>query len=83
MVRLKQVPLSKIEPGDRVLVRPGERVSVDGTVLAGSSQIDQSLVTGETGLIDVVEGDQVYAGTLNGENGLTISVTAGCQGHPA
>ena len=77
---LKQVPLSKIEPGDRVLVRPGERVSVDGTVLAGNSQIDQSLVTGETGLIDVVEGDQVYAGTLNGENGLTISVTAAAKG---
>ncbi|SNY91941.1 Cu2+-exporting ATPase [Cohaesibacter sp. ES.047] len=77
---LREVPLSKIEPGDRVLVRPGERVSVDGTVEAGASQIDQSLVTGETMLIEVGEGDAVYAGTLNGENGLTISVTAAAKG---
>ena len=77
---LKEVPLSKIEAGDKVLVRPGERVSVDGLVLDGASQIDQSLVTGETILVDVGEGDAVYAGTLNGENGLTISVTAAAKG---
>ena len=77
---LREVPLSKVEPGDHVLVRPGERVSVDGMVIAGTSQIDQSLVTGETGLIDVGEGDQVYAGTLNGEHALTISVTAAARG---
>ena len=77
---LREVPLSKIEAGDQVLVRPGERVSVDGTVKAGSSQIDQSLVTGETGLIDVDEGDMVYAGTLNGEQALTVSVTAAAKG---
>lgn len=77
---LREVPLSKIEQGDRVLVRPGERVSVDGKVLDGKSQIDQSLVTGETRLVDVCEGDAVYAGTLNGENALTISVTAAARG---
>nr|WP_319515716.1 heavy metal translocating P-type ATPase [uncultured Cohaesibacter sp.] len=77
---LREVPLSKVEPGDRVLVRPGERVSVDGTVLSGSSQIDQSLVTGETVLVEVTDGDSVYAGTLNGENALTISVTAAAKG---
>ena len=77
---LREVPLSKVEAGDRVLVRPGERVSVDGTVLSGASQLDQSLVTGETGLVDVSEGDAVYAGTLNGENALTISVTAAAKG---
>ncbi len=77
---LREVPLSKIEPGDKVLVRPGERISVDGKVLDGKSQIDQSLVTGETGLVDVEVGEAVYAGTLNGENGLTISVTAAAKG---
>ncbi|WP_319411385.1 heavy metal translocating P-type ATPase [uncultured Cohaesibacter sp.] len=77
---LREVPLSKVEPGDKVLVRPGERVSVDGRVISGSSEIDQSLVTGETGLVRVTEGDAVYAGTLNGENALTISVTAAAKG---
>ncbi|PLW74900.1 heavy metal translocating P-type ATPase [Cohaesibacter celericrescens] len=77
---LREVPLSKIEPDDKVLVRPGECISVDGTVLKGASQIDQSLVTGETGLIEVSEGDSVYAGTLNGENALTITVTAAAKG---
>nr|WP_321445710.1 heavy metal translocating P-type ATPase [uncultured Cohaesibacter sp.] len=77
---LREVPLSKIESGDRVLVRPGERVSVDGSVLSGSSQIDQSLVTGETRLVEVSEGDSVYAGTMNGENALTIAVTAAAKG---
>ncbi len=77
---LREVPLSRIEPGDRVLVRPGERLSVDGTVLVGSSEIDQSLVTGETGFMPVASGDLVYAGTLNGEGALTISVTAAAKG---
>ncbi|MCT4655947.1 MAG: heavy metal translocating P-type ATPase [Cohaesibacter sp.] len=77
---LKEIPLSKIEVGDLVLVRPGERVSVDGKVLEGSSQVDQSLVTGETALIDVAKGEQVYAGTLNGEGALTITVTAAAKG---
>lgn len=77
---LREVPLSKVEAGDRVLVRPGERVSVDGSVLEGNSQVDQSLVTGETTLIDVEKGDSVYAGTLNGEGALTIKVTAAAKG---
>ena len=77
---LREVPLSKIEQGDSVLVRPGERVSVDGTILSGQSQMDQSLVTGETKLVEVAKGDAVYAGTLNGEQALTISVTAAAKG---
>lgn len=77
---LREVPLSKIAAGDRVLVRPGERVSVDGTVLEGASLIDQSLVTGETRLVEVEKGETVYAGTLNGEGALTITVTAAAKG---
>ena len=72
----REVPVSAVAPGDRVLVRPGERVSVDGVVSSGSSQIDQSLVTGETGLVAVGPGAEVYAGTLNGSGQLEITVAA-------
>ncbi|MBA5776146.1 cadmium-translocating P-type ATPase [Stappia sp. F7233] len=73
---VREVPLSKVLPGERVLVRPGERVSLDGLVEEGTSEIDQSLVTGETALKAVGAGDQVYAGTLNASGNLTIRVTA-------
>ncbi|MCA1297988.1 heavy metal translocating P-type ATPase [Stappia indica] len=73
--RLREVPLSKVEPGEHILVRAGERVSLDGTVLSGRSDIDQSLVTGETALASVGVGDPVYAGTMNASANLTVAVT--------
>ncbi|MDD7911095.1 cation-translocating P-type ATPase [Pseudovibrio exalbescens] len=76
----KDVPLSKLEPGDKVLVRAGERVSVDGVVLEGTSEIDQSLVTGETQLQPVEAGDAVFAGTMNANGTLTLGVTASAKG---
>lgn len=77
---VRDVPLSKVDPGDLVLVRPGERVSVDGVVEDGSSDIDQSLVTGETTLVGVGHGDRVYAGTLNVGGLLRVRVTAATEG---
>lgn len=61
----RDVPVEMVEPGDVILVRPGERVALDGQVLEGRSEIDQSLVTGETAHHAVQAGDAVYAGTLN------------------
>ncbi|WP_417685058.1 cation-translocating P-type ATPase [Roseibium sp.] len=72
---VREVPLSKIQPGDKVLVMSGDRVPVDGVVEEGKSEIDQSLVTGETVLHPVCAGTRVYAGTLNGEGTLTVRVT--------
>ncbi|PLX37478.1 MAG: copper-translocating P-type ATPase [Hyphomicrobiales bacterium] len=77
---LRDVPLSKVDPGDIVLVRPGERVSVDGIIETGTSEIDQSLVTGETALAAVKAGERVYAGTLNGSGALEIRVSAAATG---
>lgn len=77
---VRDMPLSKIDPGDLVLVRPGERVSVDGVVEDGTSEIDQSLVTGETDLVEVGPGVRVYAGTLNVGGTLRIRVTAATAG---
>ncbi len=73
---VREVPLSKIAAGDLVLVSGGERVPVDGVVETGLSEIDQSLVTGESVLVPVRAGQRVYAGTLNGAGALQIRVEA-------
>ncbi|GGB48872.1 nitrogen fixation protein FixI [Roseibium aquae] len=73
---IREVPLSKIEPGDLVLVPAGDRVPVDGVIEEGVSEIDQSLVTGESVLVPVAGGARVYAGTLNGDGALKVRVSA-------
>ncbi|CAO4139259.1 heavy metal translocating P-type ATPase [Methylorubrum aminovorans] len=73
---LRDVPLAELVPGARILVRPGERVPADGLVEHGTSDLDQSLVTGETAAITVRGGDRVFAGALNGSGALTVTVTA-------
>ncbi len=70
------VPISMVRPGDLVLVRPGERVTVDGIVERGSGAIDKSLITGETLPEEVAPGASVYAGTLNVSAALTIRASA-------
>ncbi len=77
---VRDAPLSAVEAGDRVLVRPGDRVAVDGIVEEGRSEIDQSLVTGETALVPVGPGETVYAGALNASGALTVRVTAAASG---
>ncbi len=75
-----EVPVKAVKPGDLVLVRPGDRISVDGVVTEGSSRVDASLVTGETAWQPVFAGAQVYAGTVNVEGSLTVRVTAASAG---
>lgn len=74
------VPIAAIQPGDQVLVRPGDRIGVDGVIAQGRSDIDQSLVTGETEHLAVKAGDRVYAGTLNVSGTLTVDVAAAQKG---
>ena len=62
----EDVPLERVAPGDRLRVRPGEKVPVDGTVLSGSSTIEESMVTGEPLPVAKTEGDTVTGGTING-----------------
>src|SRR5215218_8083185 len=61
--------------GDRVLVRPGERVPADGRVVAGASEVDQASITGEPLPVDRSTGDDVFAGTVNGRGVLTVEVS--------
>jgi Cd2+/Zn2+-exporting ATPase len=71
----REVPVEELERGDRVLVRPGERISVDGTVVEGRSAVDQAPITGESMPVDKEPGAQVFAGSLNGDGALAVEVT--------
>jgi Cd2+/Zn2+-exporting ATPase len=73
----ERIPVSELEVGDLIRVRPGERIPTDGMVIHGTSAVDQSLITGESVPVDKAGGDEVYAGSLNGPNGLVIRATRG------
>ncbi|MEW6725113.1 MAG: cation-translocating P-type ATPase [Bacillota bacterium] len=70
-----RVPLAEIQVGEVVLVRPGERIAVDGKVLAGTSAVNQAPITGESIPVDKGPGDDVYAGTVNQQGFLEIRTT--------
>src|SRR3954452_10874744 len=77
---ISEVPVAAIRAGDVVLLRPGERCAVDGTVIEGRSEIDQSLITGETLYAPAGQGTAVYAGTLNISGTLRIRASAAAEG---
>ncbi len=69
------IPAAEVRPGDRLRVRAGERVPVDGTIVSGRSSLDQKAITGESVPVSREPGDPVFAGTVNGEGGLEIQAT--------
>lgn len=71
----QKVPVGRVGVGDTVLVRPGERIPVDGRVTEGHSQIDQSWLTGESLPIERSPGEEVLAGSINGQGALQIRVS--------
>lgn len=70
-----EVPIATVVPGDLAVVRPGERLPVDGVVASGNSAIDQAPITGESVPVSRGVGEEVFAGTVNGEGALEIRVT--------
>jgi Cu+-exporting ATPase len=68
----EDVPLAHVHPGDRLRVRPGEKVPVDGVVLEGESAVDESMVTGESLPVEKAPGTKVTGGTVNGTGGLVM-----------
>ncbi len=71
-----EVAIEEVRPGDRVLVRPGQRVPVDGVVVQGVSAIDESMLTGESIPVERKPGDRVIGGTINQAGALVIEATA-------
>lgn len=67
-----EIPLAEVRVGDVLLVRPGARVPVDGVILSGTSAVDMSLLTGESVPVAVSAGDELVAGSVNGEGPLTM-----------
>jgi Cu2+-exporting ATPase len=72
---LKDVRMDELEKGNKVLVKPGEKVPVDGTIIKGESEIDQSMMTGESRLVEKSKGQDVIGGSVNGTGSLTVEVS--------
>lgn len=71
----EEVRVDALSPGDLVLIRPGERVPVDGEVVDGKSNVNEAMITGESEPVSKREGDEVTAGTINGEGSLRVKVS--------
>ncbi|CAN5462041.1 metal-transporting ATPase PfeT [soil metagenome] len=71
----ERVPVDALSVGDIVLVKPGERVPADGQIIDGASLIDQASITGEATPVHRQIGDEVFAGTINGQGGLRVKVS--------
>ncbi|MEV8432449.1 heavy metal translocating P-type ATPase [Streptomyces sp. HUAS 31] len=71
----RTVPVSELKVGDRFLVRPGEKIATDGTVVEGSSAVDASMLTGESVPVEVAQGDPVTGATINAGGRLVVEAT--------
>ncbi|QWW67377.1 heavy metal translocating P-type ATPase [Rhizobium sp. WYJ-E13] len=76
---VKEVPAETLTVGSVILVRPGDRISADGTILSGESAIDEAPVTGESTPVRKGTGETVFAGTVNGDAAVRIRVTAAAE----
>jgi Cd2+/Zn2+-exporting ATPase len=70
----RRVPIEELHRGDRILVRPGERVAADGIVIEGNSAVDQAAITGESVPVEKEPGEEVFAGTVNQSGALVVNV---------
>src|SRR3989442_7324745 len=71
---IEEVPLEALQPGDRVLVKPGEKIPTDGLVVAGRTSVNQAMLTGESQPVEKGKGDEVIGGAVNGEGSITVEV---------
>jgi P-type Cu2+ transporter len=72
---LEEVPIDRLQDGDLVLVRPGAGVPADGVVRTGRSNVNEAMITGESRPVPKKEGDEVIAGTVNGDGSLRVEIT--------
>ncbi|MCB2191381.1 MAG: copper-translocating P-type ATPase [Deltaproteobacteria bacterium] len=69
-----EVPVNELVQGDKVLIKPGEQIPVDGEVIDGASSINEAMLTGESKPVEKQAGDQVIGGAINGEGSLQVEV---------
>lgn len=70
-----EVPVEEVQVGETLLVRPGEKLAMDGVITEGRSAVDQAAITGESMPVEKGPGDGVFAGTINGHGGMQVRVT--------
>ena len=71
----RHIDIELVDPGSLMIVKPGEKIALDGIVRNGRSDVNQAPITGESLPVEKVEGDEVFAGTINGHGALTVAVT--------
>ena len=70
----EEVPVSDLKTGDRVVVKPGEKIPTDGVIEEGRTSVNESMITGESKPVEKTEGDEVIGGSVNGESAITTEV---------
>lgn len=71
---VEEVPVTELHPGDRVLVKPGEKIPTDGVIVEGRSSLNESMLTGESKPVTRQEGDEAIGGAVNGEGALVLEI---------
>ncbi|MDX1591486.1 MAG: heavy metal translocating P-type ATPase, partial [Balneolaceae bacterium] len=71
----EDVPLDELRQGDKVLVKPGEKIPADGNVVKGNSSVNEAMLTGESKPVDKKEGDEVIGGSVNEKGSLTVEIS--------
>ena len=71
----EDVPVDELEQGDKVLIKPGEKIPADGNVVKGESSVNEAMLTGESKPVDKSEGDEVIGGSVNEKGSLTIEIS--------
>ena len=70
----EEATIDRLAPGDKVLVKPGERVPTDGVIVAGITSLDESMLTGESKPVEKGQGNEVIGGSVNGEGAITVEI---------
>ncbi|MFB6290917.1 MAG: heavy metal translocating P-type ATPase [Candidatus Bipolaricaulia bacterium] len=70
----EEVPIDELKPGDKVLIKPGEKMPTDGRIAEGRTSVNEAMITGESKPVEKEEGDEVIGGAVNGESSITVEV---------
>ena len=70
----EDVPVTELKPGDKVVIKPGEKVPIDGQIVEGRTSVNEAMLTGESKPVEKAEGDQTIGGSVNGEAAFTMEV---------